>query len=340
MKQEKMPEEIKKPKISFGIIVLNGEPFTKYCLRSIYPYAHEIIIVEGATENAKSISTPEGHSLDDTLKKINEFIFEEDATKKVKLITRESFWKEKNEMSEAYSSMATGNFLWQIDIDEFYLKDDMEKIVSILEKDPPISAISFKMKSFWGGVSYTEEGPIFGDINRLFKFGPGYKYINHRPPTVVDNNGINLRKINWLDGTVMAKRYGIYMHHYGLIFPLQVSTKTKYYVNAFKKDSQKWADNNFFKLRDPFHVNNNFWRISWLNRYKGKHPEQIVKMMNDIETKAINTEERDSVDVEKLLKSPAYIISTHVLRTYFRFVFKCKRLAKKILIFFNVLEIK
>ena len=35
-------------KITFGIIVLNGEPFTRYCIRALYPHAHEIIVAEGA----------------------------------------------------------------------------------------------------------------------------------------------------------------------------------------------------------------------------------------------------------------------------------------------------
>ena len=35
------------PRVTFGIIVLNGEPFTRYCLRSLYPFAHQIIVVEG-----------------------------------------------------------------------------------------------------------------------------------------------------------------------------------------------------------------------------------------------------------------------------------------------------
>ena len=35
------------PRISFGIIVLNGEPFTRYNLRALYPFAHQIIVAEG-----------------------------------------------------------------------------------------------------------------------------------------------------------------------------------------------------------------------------------------------------------------------------------------------------
>jgi hypothetical protein len=35
-------------KITFGMIVLNGEPFIGNNLRSLYPFAHQIVVVEGA----------------------------------------------------------------------------------------------------------------------------------------------------------------------------------------------------------------------------------------------------------------------------------------------------
>jgi len=35
-------------RITFGMIVLNGEPCVLYNLRALYPFAHEIIVVEGA----------------------------------------------------------------------------------------------------------------------------------------------------------------------------------------------------------------------------------------------------------------------------------------------------
>ena len=51
------------PKITFGIIVLNGEPFTRYNLRALYPFAHEIIVAEGASPKAAHAATPDGHSI-------------------------------------------------------------------------------------------------------------------------------------------------------------------------------------------------------------------------------------------------------------------------------------
>ena len=40
------------PRVSFGIIVLNGEPFTRYALRALYPFAHQIIVAEGASPHS------------------------------------------------------------------------------------------------------------------------------------------------------------------------------------------------------------------------------------------------------------------------------------------------
>ena len=48
------------PRISFGIIVFNGEPFTRYCLRALYPFAHEIIVVEGGHEARPRSRPPTG----------------------------------------------------------------------------------------------------------------------------------------------------------------------------------------------------------------------------------------------------------------------------------------
>ena len=121
------------PKISFGIIVLNGEPFTKYCLRQIYPYAYEIFIIEGGSKKAMNTAV-DGRSSDGTLDSIYEFKNLEDTENKITIITKEGFWDSKDEQSNAYFERATGDYIWQIDIDEFYKSDDMETIINILKK--------------------------------------------------------------------------------------------------------------------------------------------------------------------------------------------------------------
>src|SRR4030095_3477444 len=94
------------PKITFGIIVLNGEPFTRYCLRALYPFAHEIIVVEGANPSAAAYATPDGHSVDGTLEVLRHFKADEDPEDKLRLIVRDGFWSEKDEQSRAYAECA------------------------------------------------------------------------------------------------------------------------------------------------------------------------------------------------------------------------------------------
>jgi len=71
------------------MIVLNGEPFLRYNLRALYPFAHQIIVVEGSSPDAAGIATTRGHSRDDTLNALREFMDEEDPEGKVILIRAE-----------------------------------------------------------------------------------------------------------------------------------------------------------------------------------------------------------------------------------------------------------
>src|SRR5450756_1924974 len=149
------------PRVTFGIIVLNGEPFTRYCLRSLYPFAHEIIVVEGGHEDARAVTTPDGHSIDGTLETLRRFVSEEDPEKKVRLVTRDGFWPTRDEVghvrtaqSRAYAELATGDYLWQVDIDEFYRPADMQAVFAMLARDPGITACLLYTSPFWGGLGY------------------------------------------------------------------------------------------------------------------------------------------------------------------------------------------
>ena len=140
------------PEVTFGIIVLNGLPFLEYNLRALYPFAHQIIVVEGAVGAAATLATPEGHSLDGSLEFLRRFKEERDPEGKLVLVTAEEdgapdgFWSEKDEMSQAYARRATGDWLWQVDSDEFYLEEDMRAVFAMLDEDPQISAVSIGAK--------------------------------------------------------------------------------------------------------------------------------------------------------------------------------------------------
>lgn len=300
------------PRISFGVIVLNGEPFTRYCLRALYPFAHEIIVVEGANPSSAAIATPEGHSLDGTLETLRRFKVEEDPEDKLQIVTCEGFWSEKDDQSRAYAERATGDYLWQVDIDEFYRPEAIEAVLERLRADPAISAMSFRELKFWGGFDYSVESwharRGADTYHRLFRWGPNFAYVTHRPPTVLDAAGRNLRDLAYVDAADNARR-GIYLHHYSLVFPKQVFEKCEYYRNApwaQRSEALTWAREVFEGLRRPYRVHNVYDTYGWLVRYDGLHPPQIERLRADLAMGRLGVALRRTDDIEALLRSPCY----------------------------------
>lgn len=310
------------PNITFGIIVLNGEPFTRYCLRQIYPSAHQIIVVEGASPAAREVSTSDGHSIDGTLQVLRDFQQHEDPDHKVTIVTAEDegypdgFWPgEKDEQSRAYANRATGDYLWQVDIDEFYRARDIERIRSILAQDPTISGMSFYLKNFWGGFDYLVDGwsyrhqiRMMGGIRRLFKWGPQYQYISHRPPTVMDAEGNDTFQQNWIPAQESA-RHDIFCYHYGMVFPKQARMKASYYGRlgwSTHKDMNQWLETSFLNLTRPFRILHGTPPPSWIYRFKGEHPEQIIQLTRDLDTGLFDIQQRKTADIDALLNSSTY----------------------------------
>lgn len=320
------PKKVSYPRISFGIIVVNGHPFTKYCLRSIYPFAYEIIVVEGGSEAARAVTTPDGHSLDGTLEALYQFKQEEDPEHKLQIITSQGHWQGKDkyggsrtQQSRAYAERATGDYLWQVDIDEFYRPSDMQAIIDMLARDPSISAVSFMTHTFWGSPDYTADCWALrsgeAEYHRLFKWGSQYDYVRHEPPTVVNPQGQDVRSLKWVRGKELARR-GIYMYHYSLLFPWQVKQKALVYQHEtrdFEKIVQ-WAENNYFQLCHPYRVHNLYQSPSWLERFRSPHPPEIVHMMRDIEQGVIQADVRPKEDVEKLLNTWWYPFGVSALK--------------------------
>jgi hypothetical protein len=199
-----------------------------------------------------------------------------------------------------------------VDIDEFYKPDDIRAIMAMLIKDTTISAVSFDQIQFWGGFSsYFDSWRLRGGMNtfhRLFRWGPGYTYETHRPPTVLSPDGIDTRKIHWVSGAETARR-GIRLYHYSFIFPQEVRRKSEYYARTFPASlahMDHWAERVFESLRRPFAVDHIMSGPSWLERFVGTHPPQIVALRSDIESGRMDVEVRRTDDIERLLLSPWY----------------------------------
>ena len=95
-----------------------------------------------------------------------------------------------------------------------------------------MTAVSFRTHTFWGRPEYVadcwELRRGARDYHRLFKWGAGYRYVTHEPPTVVDEQGRDLRSLDWVRAEEMAGR-GVFMYHYSLLFPWQVEQKVRIY---------------------------------------------------------------------------------------------------------------
>lgn len=302
------------PRITFGVIALNGEPFLRYTLRALYPYAHEIIVVEGAAPGAATVSTADGHSLDSTLETLREFKASEDPDGKLSIVTRAGFWSEKDEMSQAYATRATGDYLWQVDIDEFYQPADLEAVCAMLKSDASITAVSFDTVTFWGAPGYTVDSWSLRrgarQFHRLFKWGAGYRYVTHRPPTAVDERGRDLRSLHWLRGEELAAR-GIRLYHYALLLPKQVREKCAYYSRAEwakRQGALSWMHEAYLSLRRPYHLHNVFDYPGCIYRFEGEHPPQVNEMWRNISAAGSGYEIRPTDDIESLLNSRRYQI--------------------------------
>lgn len=275
-------------KITFGIIVLNGEPFTRYCLRQIYPFAHEIIVVEGGSRHARD-QAPLGHSTDGTLEALKDFKEKEDSEHKVRIVSRYGFWNEKDEQSQAYAVRATGDYLWQIDIDEFYRQEDLNTVAGLLQRDRSINGVGFHWRNFWGSWDYEIESwttrrhwERWGGVRRVFKWGPGYSYRTHRPPTVVDHEGRNLHDTKWISGRETA-RLGIFCYHYGMVLEKQARQKVSYYQDMWEshRNMGEWFRESFTEMRFPFRILHGTEEPSWLRPFTGAHPEELQKLIRE-----------------------------------------------------------
>jgi len=316
------------PRVTFGIIVLNGHPFTAYNLRSLYPLAHQIIVVEGAAPAATAIAGPDGHSVDGTLDVVRRFMEQEDPERKVLLVTAEDdghpngFWPgEKHEQSQAYARRATGDYLWQIDIDEFYRPDDARRFLEHLAGHPEVTQASFRQITFWGGLDYACDSWYLrrgaSACRRVFRWGPGYRYVTHRPPTIHDGHGRDMGAVQALTAGE-TDRLGIRMFHYSLLFPHQVREKCAYYGkaewNPHASGYEAWARDVYLRLQNPYRAHNVFQLPGWIERFRGEHPPEVERLMSDIRSGKIDVELRRTDDIEKLLASPGYAAGRMVLK--------------------------
>lgn len=271
------------------ILVLNGEPFLEHNLRQHYWFANKIWIVEGADCRTrdhvnKEFFTEDGHSVDNTIEIIKSF---PDPEHKITLIQHpyNTFWSGgKDEMIAQTNSLIEGDYIFEIDADEFYRNEDVEKLFKIIEQYPQITGFGIPWRNFWHNFhtiygletkdSFKVEWGFWGW--RLFKWEKGAsKWLGHRPPNVSLSNESDGHTRAW--GTAHLQPLDIWTYHYSDLLPRQNLIKSQYY------EIPKWYSDIFMRwLTDKEEVENyGIYPLGGSGRtieYRGTHPSEVYKM--------------------------------------------------------------
>jgi hypothetical protein len=220
-------------KITFGMIVLNGNQVLEECLSSVYPYAHQILIAEGPVKywQEQGIST----SNDGTNKILDSF---PDPDGKIKII--HSQYNEKDDQCNAYMSLVKPDtdYIWNLDCDEIFKPEDIEKIIKLLQQER-YTSVGFKSLTFYGGFDrYLTGFEERAEFIRIRKVYPGSFWRTHRPPTMSHIVPQNKRLVEkHLDYNTLSDQYGVRMYHYSYVFPDQVYNKIQYYEKFLNKQN-------------------------------------------------------------------------------------------------------
>lgn len=303
-------ESENKVDLNFIIIVLNGMPFIKYLLKSIYKYAKRIVVIEGAVENCKFAADENGNSIDGTIEAIREFNDHED-----KLVFAQGVWEEKLHMQNKGLEFIDDGYVWLVDSDEFYKDTDIEKVIDLLSKDNSITQLNFISNfNFWKGFDYYFTSPEFfkpiHHYRRIFKYQKGSYFTSHRPPTLLyPQENRTTDEINLIDG-FQTYSLGINLYHYSYVFKEQVEQKIKLYnkygwgegwnldlINWYNNFYLAWTPENRELLEKEYPI----WtgsKESFSVRFLGDHPLEINNLRKEIKIEDANITEEYMANCE------------------------------------------
>ena len=284
-------------KIAFGMIVFEGDYVLKECLDQVYPYAEQILISEGPVEYWQR----EGRttSLDNTNKILDEF---PDPLNKIKIIHGQ--FTEKDDQCKSYMQYINDDidYIWNLDSDEVYKSEDIEKIIEVLKLENPTS-VGVRSCTFYGGFDKVLTGFELKKDNflRIFKFTKGATWLTHRPPTISYPNNSNIIQKH-INSDELYENTGVQMYHYSYVFPDQVYKKVNYYKDSVSKNN--CIDNYFNQIYMPwvngdekekqmiedFYIGVHEFKPHvrgecFTTDFNGKHPESIEKNLIGLKNK-------------------------------------------------------
>lgn len=287
-------------KIAFGMIVFEGDYVLRECLEQVYPFASQILIAEGPVsywqKKGRTTSTDNTNSIIDNFP---------DPDGKIKIVHGQ--YKEKDDQCNSYIKYLNDDidYLWNLDSDEVYKKEDLEIMVSFLESEKP-SSVGVRSCTFYGGLEKYLTGFELKTDNfkRIFRVTPGSEWLTHRPPTIKypPNSKIPIKHIN---SDELYRMTGVQMYHYSYVFPNQVHNKIQYYKEVIT--GKNAIDDYFDNVYLPWVLGDSSEKERIENIYngvhefkpevrgecrtsdfKGDHPESIRRSIEDIQLKIKN----------------------------------------------------
>ena len=329
-------------RISYVMNILNGEPFVKYQLNSIYTHAYEIIIVEGAYKKF-AFATNNARSQDSTIQSIRAF---PDPEKKIKLIVKEGFYDDRREMCNEFMGHVTGDVIWQIDADEFYHDKTHIYVNFLFTNDSALDVISFNFIDLFGSLSLqTEglEGTGLQDVKRVHRFSKGDIWINQRPPILGNLKGELKAVRKTISGNEM-KQNGHLMFNLTMLFEKQIQDKFLYYqAKEFTGLMYNWYERSIRTFEDKFNILNFSSHLTYLTTLKCELPDICKEIKQECLTvytnyPFINDEVHKSVVNEAHYDHQiaiAYQINTLPLQTFSIFTLTLKVLQIAVFLFSN-----
>lgn len=294
-------------KVSYVINVLNGEPFIKYQIDSIYEFAHQIIIVEGAYKKFTHAST-NGRSRDNTIDIIKNY---NDYDHKITLITKDHLYPDRMEMCNECLEKATGDIIWQLDVDEFYLEMTHDYVRDLFESDPALDLISFNFRNYFINTNYYVcglESIGLGDVNRVFRFNKGDKWISQRPPTLGTSTNEQKTIRHQIRGPELEAK-GHIMHHATMFFHDQINDKFKYYSSMWSSiiRPELWLSNTWKNFNNKLNVGGITNHITYLEKNELSIPSSLQKLICHLENEIIeNYTLKDDTEVKEFMESDAF----------------------------------
>lgn len=148
----------------------------------------------------------------------------------------QSWWDGKIEMfNDVVKHIDEPGILMEIDADEIWTKEQLEKIVRLFDDNPQADWMRFYCR-YWVGphkllLSKQGYGNRGTEWVRAWRFRPGMKFNSHEPPVLDGNKG------NCLDRE-FTKHHGLVFSHYAYCTPQQLEYKQAFY--GYSKALDEW----------------------------------------------------------------------------------------------------